>query len=208
MGAQKRPLKPEESNRAPNVRMDLTLVRHVDHGTDTPDLRIPSNVRFQVRNIVTKEGIANSNEGVILNPNPVMIVPKSREHRRSMNITPKQLKPRCVLEGAKFIGKTKWGPPDLPHPIKKRHCKAFVVNNRVQIFNNNQIRKCTNLTHLVDYDWWGESLSFARSKLHLLGKRTHLWLEPFSSGSPATLLCTKVRGVLEGPFSPPNRLNG
>jgi hypothetical protein len=81
-----------------------------------------------------------------------------------MNITPKQLKPRCVLEGAKFIGKTKWGPPDLPHPIKKRHCKAFVVNNRVQIFNNNQIRKCTNLTHLVDYDWWGESLSFAKIK--------------------------------------------
>ena len=84
-----------------------------------------------------------------------------------MNTTPKQLKPRCVLEGAKFIGKTKWGPPDLPHPIKKRHCKAFVANNRVQIFTKNQIRQCTNLTHLVDYDCartWGESLSFAKIK--------------------------------------------
>ena len=90
---------------------------------------------------------------VILNPNPVMIVQKGRERRRIMNITPKQFKSGCVLEGAKTIGKTWWGPTDLPHPIKKRHCKAFVANNRVQIFTKNQIRQCTNLTHLVDYDW-------------------------------------------------------
>ena len=44
--------------------MDLTLVRHVDHGTDAPDLRIASNVRFQVRNNVKKEGIFTNTQKV------------------------------------------------------------------------------------------------------------------------------------------------